>query len=112
MPHKVEKLIKKLDCRSKGVSYWYDVGRKFDIPDEDLEQVELEYERRGSPMKGVIDILHTKHSTKLRRLVKVLLELERNDIADGICDFYIGAQGLTTIQTESNSSVESAESYV
>ena len=90
------------------------MGRKFNIPDEDLEQVELEYERRGSPMKTLIDILHTKHSTKLRELVIILLELGRKDIADDICSFYIRTHGLATIQSESNSSVsvESAESYV
>lgn len=110
LPYEVEKSIKRLDCRSRGVSTWHDVGRKFNIPDEDLGQVELEYERRGSPMKSLIDILHTKHSTRLRELVTILLELGRIDIADDICSFYIRNQGLATIQNESNSSIESAES--
>ena len=86
------------------------MGRKFNIPDEDLEILELEYERKeGSPMKSLIDVLHAKYSTKLQRLVTVLLELERKDIVDEICSFYVG---LATIQTGSTSSVESADSWV
>lgn len=113
LPFEVEKLIKRLDCRSRGLSNWHDIGRKFNVPVEDLEQLELEYQRTaGSPMKGLLDILHTKHSTNLQGLVMVLLKLERKDIADGICSFYVRTQGSAIIKSESNSSVESAESYV
>ena len=100
-------LILKLDAITRGISNWYHVGRKFNVPEEDLKSAELEYRSTGSPTKVLINILHTKYSVTLRKFVTVLQEIGRNDIADGICLFYKKVKFLTTDRFKSSSTIES-----
>ena len=83
-------MIQKLDARSRGIKNWYHVGRELDIPVAVLKDAELEYERpAGSATKALIEKLHTKYNLSLRKFVTVLQEIEWNDIAHSICNFYI-----------------------
>ena len=83
-------MIQKLDAKSRGIKNLYHVGRELDIPVADLRNAELEYERpTGSPTKVLIEMLHTKDNLSLRKFVTVLQEVGRNDIAHGICNFYM-----------------------
>ena len=107
MPYEVDKLIKKLDHTPRGLNNWHNVGRKFGLRDEDLDDLELEYKSGGSPVKLLTNLLHARHGTTLRTFVKVLQELERQDIADGICLFY-KKNKVFTIEIENNSTLGSS----
>lgn len=107
MPYDVDKLIKRLDRTRRVLNNWRDVGRKFELPDGDLDDLELEYKSGGSPVKCLIELLHVRHGTTLRTFVKVLQELKRKDIADDICLFYKNSEVLT-IEIENNSTLGSS----
>ena len=101
MPYEVDKLIKKLDHSTpRSLNNWCDVGSKFELSDEALADLELEYKSGGSPVKGLTNLLHAT-------FVKVLQELGRKDIADDICLFYKNSKVLT-IKMENNSTLGSS----
>ena len=107
MPYEVNKLIKKLDHTPRGLNNWRDVGRKFGLRDGDLDDLELEYKSGGSPVKVLTNLLYARYCTTLRTFVKVLQELGRKDIADGICLFYKKSKVLT-IEIENNATLRSS----
>ena len=108
LPYEVEKLIQKLDGRSRGISDWYHVGRKLGVPVEDLKNAEIEYNfSTGSPTKVLIEVLRTKYNLNLRKFLTALQEVGRNDIAKDICVFYRNIVYLTTDRSKSNSTLES-----
>jgi len=107
LPFEVEQAIKKLDATKRGVKNWRDVGCKFNVPEEDLDSAELDYNRQaGSPTKTLLNILHTKYNVTLQRFVTVLQEIERNDIAHIICHYY-KIHKLTTKRSQSSVTIES-----
>ena len=108
MPYEVDKLIKKLDHSTpRGLNNWRDVGSRFELSDEALADLELEYKSGGSPVKGLTNLLHANYGTTLRTFVKVLQELGRKDIADDICLFYKNSK-VITIEIENNSTLGSS----
>ena len=70
-----EILIKKLDvrCKRKRSYDWKKVGEAFEIPDDDLRYLKLEYKRdTGSPTSKLLEILGITKEKTISDLVAVL----------------------------------------
>ena len=81
-----EILIKKLDvrCKRKRSYGWKTVGEAFEIPNDDLRYLKLEYKRdTGSPTSKLLEILGITKKKTISDLVAVLRgpELRRPDIS-------------------------------
>ena len=79
-----------LDAKRPYTKNWWDVGRMFGIPLEDLESLKREDDREGgSPTRCLFGIFRTWPSVvSLKKFAEVIHILERHDICDTICEWY------------------------